>query len=46
VALSDALSYSVQREHHNVALEVTQMIGGVALRSTEDALGALRAAAG
>ncbi len=38
VALSDALSYSVQREHHNVALEVTAMIGGIVLRSAEDAL--------
>ncbi len=38
VAMSDALSYSVQREHHNIALEITQMIGGVVLRSPEDAL--------
>jgi hypothetical protein len=38
VAMSDALSYSVQREHHNIALEITQMIGGTVLRSPEDAL--------
>ncbi len=38
VAVSDALSYSVQREHHNVALEVVEMIGGKVLRSSEDAL--------
>jgi len=38
VALSDALSYSVQREHHNIALDVTRMIGGIVLRTHEDAL--------
>ena len=38
VGISDALSYSVQREHHNVALEVTSMIGGQVLHSVEDAL--------
>lgn len=38
VAISDALSFSVQREHHNVALEVTAMIGGKVLRTVDDAL--------
>lgn len=38
VALSDALSYSVQREHHNIALDVTRMIGGIVLRTSDDAL--------
>ncbi|HET9224880.1 MAG TPA: hypothetical protein VFO07_20370 [Roseiflexaceae bacterium] len=38
VALSDALSYSVQREHHNIALDVTRMIGGLVLRTPDDAL--------
>jgi hypothetical protein len=38
VAISDALSFSVQREHHNVALEVTAMIGGQVLRTVDDAL--------
>ncbi|MEM7034425.1 MAG: hypothetical protein AAF629_33095 [Chloroflexota bacterium] len=37
VALSDALSYSVQREHHNIALDITEMIGGIALRTVDDA---------
>ena len=34
----DALSYSVQREHHNIALDITAMIGGTVLRSQSDAL--------
>lgn len=38
VALADALSYSVQREHHNIALEITQMLGGTVLRTPEEAL--------
>lgn len=38
VAMSDALSYSVQREHHNIALDITAMIGGVVLRTPADAL--------
>jgi hypothetical protein len=37
VALSDALSYSVQREHHNIALDITEMIGGLVLRTVDDA---------
>ena len=37
VALADALSYSVQREHHNIALDVTRMIGGVVPRTVDDA---------
>jgi hypothetical protein len=37
VALSDALSYSVQREHHNIALDITEMIGGQVLRTPTDA---------
>ena len=36
VALSDSLSYSVQREHHNVALDITLLIGGTVLRTPED----------
>lgn len=36
VALADALSYSVQREHHNIALEITQLLGGVVLRTPEE----------
>ncbi len=39
VALSDALSYSVQREHHNIALDITEMIGGIVLRTVDDAFG-------
>ncbi len=38
VAMSDALSYSVQREHHNIALEITEILGGAVLRSVDDAL--------
>lgn len=38
VAMSDALSYSVQREHHNIALDITAMIGGTVLRSLDDTL--------
>lgn len=38
VAVCDALSYSVQREHHNIALDITQMIGGAVLRTADDAL--------
>jgi hypothetical protein len=38
VALSDSLSYSVQREYHNIALDVTRMIGGIVLRTPEDAM--------
>ena len=38
VAICDALTYSVQREQHNVALEVVEMIGGQVLRSVDDAL--------
>jgi hypothetical protein len=38
VALSDALSYSVQREHHNIALDITTMIGGQVARNYQDAL--------
>ena len=37
VALSDALSYSVQREHHNIALDITRMVGGIVLRTADDA---------
>ena len=37
VALSDALSYSVQREHHNIALDITRMIGGTVLHTEDDA---------
>lgn len=37
VALSDALSYSVQREHHNLALDITRMLGGTVLRTVDDA---------
>jgi hypothetical protein len=39
VALSDALSYSVQREHHNIALDVTRMIGGLVPRTVDEAFG-------
>ena len=38
IAVCDALTYSVQREQHNVALEVVEMIGGTVLRSVDDAL--------
>ncbi len=38
VAMSDALSFSVQREHHNIALDITAMIGGIVLRNYQDAL--------
>jgi hypothetical protein len=38
VAICDALTYSVQREQHNVALEVVEMIGGQVLRTVDDAL--------
>ncbi|HYF65254.1 MAG TPA: hypothetical protein VD886_20670, partial [Herpetosiphonaceae bacterium] len=38
VALSDNLSYSVQREHHNIALDITAMIGGQVTRTYQDAL--------
>ena len=37
VAVCDALSFSVQREHHNIALDITRMIGGVTLRTVDDA---------
>jgi hypothetical protein len=37
VAVCDALSFSVQREHHNIALDITRMIGGGVLRTVEDA---------
>ncbi len=38
VAVSDALSFSVQREQHNVALEVVEMIGGQVLRTVDDTI--------
>lgn len=38
VAIADSLSYSVQREHHNIALDVIRMIGGTVLRTPADAL--------
>jgi hypothetical protein len=31
------LSFSVQREHHNIALDITRMIGGTVLRTPEEA---------
>ena len=37
VAVCNALSYSVQREHHNISLDITQMVGGVVLRTVDDA---------
>lgn len=37
IAICDALTFSVQREQHNVALEVIEMIGGKVLRTTDEA---------
>jgi hypothetical protein len=37
VAICDGLSFSVQREHHNIALDITRMIGGTVLRTADDA---------
>jgi hypothetical protein len=37
VAVCDGLSFSVQREHHNIALDITRMIGGTVLRNADEA---------